>query len=130
MMHKLPRPAFFFKLHFYYGRSPKKDVPTKEVKNSLTPRKNIVKEIQRLPTKEASILLQFIELPCCFFEVSCCFLTCIFLFMAVSFEINVTSSCSEFARTRVVFFQFSPKFRQKLNLKGIQNSLENILASF
>ena len=44
----------------------KKDVPTKEVKNSFTPHKNIPKEIQRLPTKEASILLQFIELSYCF----------------------------------------------------------------
>ena len=56
-----------------------KDMPTKGVKNSFTPQKNILKEIQRLPTKEASILLQFIELPCCFFYlILVVFLMCIF----------------------------------------------------
>ena len=133
-MHKLPRPAFF-KLHFYYGRSQKKDVPTKEVKNSFTPHKNVLKEIQRLPAKEASILLQFIELPC-FFELSCCFLMCIFLFMAVSFEINVTGSSSGiFAHMRWFFSVFTkvvvkakPKRNSEESWKNSRQLLSEISA--
>ena len=86
----------------------KKTCRQKKLKIHFTPHKNVLKEIQRLPAKEASILLQFIELACCVFELSCCFLTCIFLFMAVSFEINVTGSSSGiFAHMRWFFSVFT-----------------------
>ena len=128
MMHKLHRPAFFFKIHFYYGRSSKKDVPTKEVKNSFTPHKNIVKEIQRLPTKEASVLLQFIELPCCFFRAFLLFFD-VYFFVHGGHFLDKTLP-ARFRNIRVTFPQFLPKSRSKLNLIGIQNSCENILACF
>ena len=111
MMHKLPRPASSSNYIFIMAGRQKKTCRQKKLKIHFTPHKNVLKEIQRLPAKEASILLQFVELACCVFELSCCFLMCSFLFMAASFEINVTGSSSEFSRTRVRFFQFLPKFR-------------------